>query len=168
MRITKKKIAGAVAVSAVVALGAGTAFAYWTSTGTGSGTASVGTDKAVSINSVKADGLYPGASIPVTVNIQNDNPYLVFLANGITGSVTVDADHSGCDASNFSVSGPTPAAGIEIPKQAAATATDSDPIEWSNSSAYQINMLAKADTSVTANNQNACKGATLTITWNAI
>lgn len=166
MRITKKKIAGAVAVSAVVALGAGTAFAYWTSTGTGSGTAGVGTDTAVSIATDAVTGLYPGSTLDLNLTVQNTNPYAVFLASGIGGTVSVDSAHSTCGIDNFQITAPT--AGINIPAQVAATTGNPDPAEYTNGTAYKITMLAKADTTVAANNQNACKGATVTIAWKAL
>ena len=167
MRFTKKKIAGAVAVSAVVALGAGTAFAYWTSTGTGSGTAGVGTDAGVSITSTAVTGLFPGGSQNLTINIQNTDAFPVYLANGITGTAAVTAAPNAsatapCTADDFTVTVPGTAVNVDA---AHATAGEA---EYTTSTGYSIAMKAKAIGASDQANQNGCKGATVTITWNAI
>lgn len=150
MRITKKKIVGAVAVSAVVALGAGSAYAFWTSTGTGTGSASTGAPVNVQINQTSsAAGLYPGASATLSGDFTNTNPYAVQV-NGITAAVRASSLPAGCAASNFTFGGAQGTASGLAP----ASGTGGS---WSGITITMVNDLV--------NNQDACKNASLIIDY---
>jgi hypothetical protein len=60
----------ALGAALITAASAGTAEAYWKSTGSGSGTAGTST-VTISATVTGVSGLYPGASVPVTVALKN-------------------------------------------------------------------------------------------------
>jgi hypothetical protein len=139
--VTKKRVI--LVVVAALAIGLGTsAFAYFSSTGSGSGSATVGDSTAVVLTSPSVGQLYPGgADVPVTVSIQNPgggNQYV----NQITGTV---ANNGGCLGSWFVVDPVSYAA--EVTHGATVTALT------------HVRML---DAPVS---QDACKNATVNITW---
>jgi hypothetical protein len=72
----------------LVLAGAGVAFAAYLSTGTGTGetTSSVAVNSTISSSS-RGTALYPGASTPYTVTINNPNPYPVKVVS-ITASTS--------------------------------------------------------------------------------
>ena len=166
MRITKKKIVGAVAVSAVVALGAGSAYAFWTSTGSGSGSADVGADTPVAINTANVQFLAPGVELPLELKIDNTNPYNVYLPGGVEGVITVTPATGApnaarpCAASDFELVYPTTRA-IDVPAAAAGT-------EYTNSTDYKIRMKNLLPVTDPANNQDNCKNATIAIAWSEV
>jgi hypothetical protein len=149
MRITKKKIAGAVAISTVVALGAGSAYAFWTTTGSGTGSADVGTDTPVTVVQTSTiSGLGPGSpaqALSGTFTNPNDFPVTI---NGLTATVTA-TDKQNCSAADFVIGGTAvlPANGV--------IAVD-DTSTWSGLNVSMTN---------TDQNQNACKNAELTISY---
>jgi hypothetical protein len=138
----KKKIA--VAAIALVTVGAGTAYGYWTTTGSGTGTGTVGTSNGTLVLRASfADGLAPGGS--TFVRFRADNPSTTNLRiNTITTVVTASGT---CDASWFTV--PPVAANQTI--SAGAT----------NVAVENFGTLTFAQS---ASDQDACKGATLTLT----
>lgn len=168
VHITKKKVAAVVATTAVIALGAGTALAFWTGTGSGSGTASVTTDANMTIASTMVTGLFPGATKPVIVTVQNPNAFPTLLPGGISGTISVmqavgASGPNDCTAADFTFNGPSPAAPIDIPADGGAAP------EYTSTTEYSITMLAKPFAAAAGpngpNNQNKCKNATITITY---
>jgi hypothetical protein len=86
MRITKKKIAGVVAATTVIALGAGAAQAYFTSTGTGSDTATVGTssDFTIVFGDLQGDPLLPGGPAQTrSYEVQYAGPGSAYLSSAV-------------------------------------------------------------------------------------
>jgi hypothetical protein len=149
MRFTRsRKIAlGAVAVVAV----AGLAYAFWTGTGSGTGSGDVGTGGNVTLSATVTDGIAPGNSVPVSFAASNatDSPVRVGTVHLV--SVAVDAAHSGCNTADFSMADVVQ--NHEVPAQA------------TNESLPNDGSLAMANTAV---NQDACKGATLTLTLSSV
>lgn len=145
----KKAMALAVVAALAVAV---SAYAYWTANGTGSGSASVGTDSGVTIENVSISGdLYPGHDLTVNGDVTNnsaDSPVQVDKVVADTSvanptGVSVDADHAACDTSDFTFDD------VLVAQEIAESGTQAF-----------TGALAMADT---GSNQDACKGATLTL-----
>ncbi len=149
-RFTKKtKIA--IVTAALVFGVSGTAFAYWTQLGAGTGTASTGTTVAVVVKQTSViTGLYPGgAAVPLAGNFDNPNTSAVTVGL-VTASVTTTSLPGTCLASWYAITGTsTPATQV----LAAGTAVGA----WSGLNVALVNQPAT--------NQDACKGATITITY---
>jgi hypothetical protein len=145
MKIKKKrKVAlGAIALAAI----AGLAYAYWTGSGSGTGTGTVGTSGSVTITGTVAPGIAPGTSKAVSFTAANSTSSPIFVTTVHLDSVAVDAGHSACVTADFTMANVTE--NHQVP--AGATA---EPLPTNGS-------LAMANTAV---NQDACKGATLTLT----
>jgi len=100
MHINKKR-AGAIVGATVVGLaGAGVAFAYWTSTGQGTGSAATGT-VTLSASVTGVSGLYPGASVPASVVLTNDNTSntAMKIQSVTAGTTSVSGGKGSCDPS---------------------------------------------------------------------
>lgn len=144
-KMTKKNKIAAVAMSAaLVAVGGGAAYAYWSTTGSGGGSATASggtTTSTVLIDASFAAGLTPGGSEDITYTGTNPN----------SSSTTVTLDNavvtaSGtCDAGWFAASVPSGAT----------------PIAAGTTAGLGKGTLTFTDT---AANQDACKGATITVT----
>jgi hypothetical protein len=143
---SKKRVIATLTVLAVL-VSAVSAYAYWTTTGLGTGSASVANSNGtITLHASFAGGLTPGASEPVSFTA--DNPATSSLYVGtVTSVVSIDSQHSGCLASDFTV----PA--VAENQRIAAGATG---VALANNSSITF-----ADTDA---NQDACKGATVTLT----
>ena len=158
---TKKKIA-ALGVSAVAVASAGIAGAYWTTTGTGegSGATTAGVDGELDITqSTVLSEMFPGDTAQtLTVNVANPSDQSVYVAD-VSAYLTVTESNEGtCDAGDFLLGGN------------AAPGAEADAI----SLVWDAQELAKdaaddATTTIQFNNldenQDACKGATVTINY---
>lgn len=139
----KNKIAAVAASAALVAVGGSAAYAYWSTTGSGSGQAKAATTtNAVVIHVAFDDNITPGSS--KTISYTADNPNSGSTPVTLTGAV-VTASGS-CDASWFAASVPTGT------KTLAGNATNVD---------MGTGTLTFSDSTL---NQDACKGATITVT----
>lgn len=152
-KFTRKTVAVA-ATAAILLSGAGVAFAFWTAGGTGTGTASAGTTTPITAvqTSVVTD-LQPGGS-PQTLsgNFNNGNasPVQVATVTASIASVFIDgAVAVGCDASDFTLAGTVMAVGAEVPAGDAQGA-------WTGATIQFNNKLT---------NQDACKGATVNLSY---
>lgn len=147
-RFTKKtKIA---IVTAALVIGAsGTAYAYWTQAGTGSGTGTTGTNGPVTVNQTSTvTGLYPGGTPQaLSGTFNNPNPGAVTVG-AVTAAVTATGV-SGCDPSWYVISGTADATPHVLATGVGGT--------WSGQSVALSNNLTV--------NQDACKTATITITY---
>jgi hypothetical protein len=146
---TRKALATAV-IGGLAVLGTGIgAYAYWTSNGSGTGLANVGTDSGVTITPHgTVNNLYPGSSATVGFTITNNSsstPVKVGTVVLDTAGIVVDTTHAtaGCLATDFTWTVPT--LNAEIAASSAVTGTST---------------VQMADTAL---NQNACKGASLTV-----
>ncbi|MGI8457339.1 MAG: hypothetical protein ACR2LI_04395 [Propionibacteriaceae bacterium] len=129
--------------------GAGAAFAYWTNQGSGTGTAETGTNEAITINQVTdVTDMGPGvAPQALSGNFDNPNDGPVYVA-AVTATVT-GTDKTGCGVTDFTIAGTAPVA-AQVP---AGTAVGS----WAG---LTIQFNNKVGT-----NQDACKGAVVTLTY---
>ena len=143
-KMTKKNKIAAVAVSAaLVAVGGGAAYAYWSTTGGGNGSAaaSSGTN-AVVVHVAFDKDITPGST--KTISYTADNPNTGSTPVTFTGAVVTASGT--CDASWFSATVPTGT------KTLAGNATSVD---------MGTGILTFSDSTA---NQDACKGATITVT----
>jgi hypothetical protein len=140
----------------LLAVSSTAAYAYWTTTGTGTATATAGTTAAVTITGTVTGTIYPGGSFPVEFTV--DNPNATTAAIGTVSATAFDSDIAGCDtliaeptfvdfsmanvAQNFTISAN---ANDEALPNDGSLVFGNSPLE----------------------NQNACKGAVITITLSA-
>ena len=137
----------ALAVTAGVALTASAAFAYWTTSGGGSGSASVGDASAVTVNQTSPiSDLYPGGASKALSGTFTNPGHPAHVAS-VTASVTATGV-AGCDADDFVIGG-------------SSLIPDAEVVTGSTWSGLNVSMTD------TALNQDACKNASLTITYAA-
>ena len=140
----KKKIA--VVAAAILLAGSGAAFAYWTTTGSGTGKADNATSNGtLTLHATFDNGMTPGSSRTVTYTADNSGTSSLFV-NTITPTVSIDAAHSDCAATNFQIN-PT-AANVRVAAGATGVAAGTGTLQFLD----------------TTQNQDACKGATVTLT----
>jgi hypothetical protein len=134
---------------AVAAIGA-VAIAFWTGSGEGAGTVKVNYASAsFEVSSSPAENLFPGGSAAVTVKVKNSdasqNEHLAKLEAEVTGTSA-----SECKKEWFEV---TPAS-----QEPAAAMAPGETRE------FAVSLKMKEEASV---NQDACKGATVTVHYRA-
>jgi len=150
----RKKGMVLVSALAAAAVAAVAAYAYFTTTGSGTGSAGVGTNTALTITQTGSiTGLTPaGPSSAVAYTITNA------AANGdqnlgkvTVSNIAVDSAHqtAGCQASWFAATAPTSAVGTINAGTTYTSVAGTEPSVQMNES---------------GTNQNACEGATLTLT----
>ena len=146
---SKKRFAIVASTVAAVLIGTGVAVAYWTTTGTGTGSASTASDTGVDVHSDAVTGLYPGiAPQPIKLYIDNDGPsaqYVTAVDVEVTG--TSDDD---CDPADFVVTDGTIGADVPV-----------GPNNVYGASGATITMTNTTD------NQDACKNATIDLSFDA-
>lgn len=144
-----RKLAITLGTIAVLAV-AGAAFAYFSTTGSGTSSATVGTSAALTLHGTAATTLYPGTSSTVSFTVDNPSSGSQRLGTITLASVTTDTTHTtgGCVLSDFTmpdvVSNQTFASGTGQTVTATGTVT----------------MAAQPTV-----NQDACKGAPLTLNF---
>ena len=150
----KKKIA---ATTAALLLVGGTAVAYWTSTGSGTDSASTGSTVALTVNQTSAvSGLTPGGpgqDLAGDFDNPNSGPIRVGSVTARIAAVT-DADGApitGCTTSDYEVLDAVATVNADVPSGQSVGA-------WSGPSIRMIN---------TSENQDACKDATVVLTYAA-
>ena len=143
--ITSKKGLALLAVLAIVAISAVGAYAYWTTTGSGTGSAAnASSNGTILLHASFAPGLTPGASEPVSFTADNTNTSSLRVGT-VTSVVSTSA--VGCLAADFTVP--------------AAVENQTIPASTSGVALGTGSTISFADTAV---NQDACKGATVTLT----
>lgn len=153
-----KKVVAAVAASAAVTAGAGVAYAFWTTSGTGTGTGSVadGASQALAVSGDASSPMAPGvAAQNVTATVQN-NGSENYKVSTLTAYVTTNKD--GCTGADFVVNGSTSSSAA--PVDLGVTATDLAP-NATVTKGYTLGFNNTAD------NQDACKGAAVTVHYSA-
>jgi hypothetical protein len=146
--IIKKRTAmilGAVAVLAV----AGIAIAYWTTTGSGSGSGSVAASNGtLALHGTITEALTPGGSSAVSYTADNANSSSEQVGT-VHAVVSIDKEHAaaGCEASDFTIADTVENQTIAAESSGVALAENGS-IKMANTEA----------------NQDACKGATITLT----
>jgi hypothetical protein len=154
MRKFSKKTA-AVAASAVILLsGAGAAYAFWSAGGFGSGAATTSTNVPITaVQTSVISGLQPGGTAQsLSGNFTNGNtsPVYVSSVTASISSVTINSVVAvGCDASDYTIANAVMTVGTEIPAGTAKGAWTGATISFNNK----------------ATNQDACKGATVNLSY---
>jgi predicted ribosomally synthesized peptide with SipW-like signal peptide len=147
--IKKSSLAFGVVVL-VLALGGVAALAYWTSSGEGTGTVKASSGGAAfEVSSTLVEGLYPGGSSAVMVKVKDvdasQSEYLTKLEAEVEKTSVTE-----CKKEWFEV---TPAS--QEPKTLIAHGETKE---------YTVNLKMKEEAAV---NQNACKGASVTLKYKA-
>ena len=151
LRLTKKRaILGAATVCALV-LAAG-AYAYFTSTGSGTATATVGSSTAVTLHGTIAGNLYPGSSSTVTFTVDNTSTGSERVGTISLTKIQPDASHSTCS---------TVITGEKPDFTMAPVAVNKSYAPGSAQAVTPTGTLTMNETGVS---QDACQGATLTLT----
>jgi hypothetical protein len=143
-------------VAGLLILSGTAAYAYWTTTGSGTATGTAGTTAAVTITGTVAGPIYPGGSFAVSFTATNPNATSVAL--GTVSATAFDSDIAGCDTlitdntfTDFSMAAVVENSTVAANAVAAALPTNGS-LVFGNSP---------------TENQNACKGAVITITLSA-
>jgi hypothetical protein len=157
---SKKKRSAALLAAGVIGLAtAGGAYAYWTSTGSGTGTATTaaGTANALVVTGGAASAMFPGDSAQTVTATVTNNGTENYTVSSLKAYVTTDK--TGCDGSDYLINGaPAPlTSGSAV--SVAVTTADLKPTK-STTGTFLMQFNNKLDT-----NQNACKGATVTINY---
>jgi hypothetical protein len=149
--LTKRR--ALIALAGLCVLGvAAAAYAYFTSTGSGTATATVGTSSAVTLKGTITGNLYPGTSLPVTLTVDNPSTGKQRVGTVSLEKITPDAGHSSC---SVVISGGNPdftMADVVVNKVFGP---------GNGQAVTPGGTLAMNDTGVS---QDACQGATLTLT----
>jgi hypothetical protein len=148
-KITKKHVLLAAAITALAC--SAIAFGFFSSTGSGSGTGSVSnpsTSGAITVHGTVAGALVPGGSQTVSFTADNSSSSSLRLGTIHLVSVSADAQHSGCTSSvgQFSMS----------------DVTANEDVASGNGHALNATGTLSMGSS---GNQDACKGASLTLTF---
>ena len=146
-RLFNRKRALSVLVGLTAVAIAAVAVAFWTGTGSGTGSGAVGEGGAVTLTGTVAPGIAPGTAVPVGFTAANPSGSPIQVGVVHLVGIAVDAEHAACEKADFTMADVTE--NHEVPANATAEAL---PTEGS---------LVYANTAVS---QDACKGATLTLT----
>jgi hypothetical protein len=147
---------GLAAGALIAVIAAAAAYAYWTSTGTGTGSATTQTP-AGAVNAVQTStisNMYPGDSAQtLSGNFTNTNtgPARVATVTVSIASVTkaAGAPAGTCDASDYTLAGATMNVNADVPAGTAQGSWTGATIQFNNK----------------ATNQDACKGATVNLSY---
>jgi hypothetical protein len=147
---TRKKRLTLGVVAVIAAMSAAAAFAYWTSSGEGTGSVKASSGGAAfEVSSTLVEGLYPGGSSAVTVKVKDadasQNEFLTKLEAEVEKTSAAE-----CKKEWFEV---TPAS--QEPKVVVAHGETKE---------YTVTLKMKEEAAV---NQNACKGASVTLKYKA-
>ncbi len=144
--VNRKRAVAVLGGLAAVAIAA-VAVAFWTGTGSGSGSGTVGASGTVTLVGTVAPGIAPGTAEPVALAASNATKSPIQVGAVELTGIEVDEAHETCVVADFTTAKVTE--NYEVLAEAAGEAL---PAEGS---------LVYANTGVS---QDACKGATLTLT----
>jgi hypothetical protein len=148
---TKRRMLIALGGVCVLAI-ATAAYAYFTTTGSGTATATVGTSSAVTLKGTVTGNLYPGSSSPVALTVDNPSSGKQRVGTISLEKITPDAGHSSC---SVVITGGNPdftMADVVVNKVFGT---------GNGQAVTPSGTLTMNDTGVS---QDACQGATLTLT----
>jgi hypothetical protein len=149
----KNKRRALIALSATCTLvAAGAAIAFFTSSGSGTATATVGSSSAVTLKATVTGSLYPGTASPVTFTVDNPSTGKQRVGTISLEKITPDAGHSTC--STLVTGGNPDFTMAEVAVNKVYGPGNAQAVTPSGS-------LTMNDTGVS---QDACQGATLTLT----
>lgn len=146
-KLLKKRTALVLSAVAVLAV-AGIAVAFWTTSGSGEGSGSVAASNGtITLHGTVTNALTPGGSSPVTFTADNSGSSSLEVAT-VKSVVSIDDTHAkaGCEASDFSIADTAEGQVIAAKSSGVSLAHDGS--------------ISMADT---AANQDACKGATISL-----
>lgn len=149
--LSKRRAPIVLAGLALLVIAAG-AYAYFTTTGSGTATATVGSSSAVTLKGTVTGNLYPGSSSPVSLTVDNPSQGKQRVGTILLEKITPDAGHAGC---SVVINGGNPdftMADVVVNKTFAS---------GNGQAVTPGGTLAMNDTGVS---QDACQGATLTLT----
>jgi hypothetical protein len=150
---SKLKLWTVAALGAVFLLGAVGAYAYWTNTGSGTGSAATGTGVAITVvQTSSVTGLYPGGPTQaLSGNFNNPNASKVYVASvtAALGSITGSVGTPACTIADYQLNSATATVNAEVDPGTAKGA-------WTGPTIQMLN---------TATNQDACKNATVNLTY---
>jgi hypothetical protein len=150
-RNTKRRVFAGVAVGGVLAVAIG-AYAYFSTTGSGTVTATVGSSSAVVIKGTVTGNLYPGSSSPVALTVDNNSGGKQRVGTITLEKITADAGHSTC---SVVTTGGNP--DFTMPEIAVNKV-------YGPGTAQAVTPSGTLTMNETGVNQDACQGATLTLT----
>jgi hypothetical protein len=143
-KLLKKRTALVLSAVAVLAV-AGIAVAYWTTGGSGSGSGAVAeSNGTLVLHGTINNALTPGSTSSVSFTADNAGSSSLQVGT-VKAVVSIDAAHSGCKASDFTIAA-TPENQVIPANGSAALAHDGS--------------ISMADS---AENQDACQGATISL-----
>jgi hypothetical protein len=142
--LRKKRALGVLSAIAVLAV-AGIAVAYWSTTGSGEGSGKVAASNGtLALHGSITNALTPGSTSPVTFTADNTGTSSLQVG---TVKAVVSTNKAGCEVEDFTIAAteenqviPAGKSGVPLTKEGSITMAD------------------------TAANQDACKGATITLT----
>ncbi len=150
-RLTKKRAIVAAVTVGMLAVAAG-AFAYFSTTGSGTATATVGSSTAVTLHGTVSGNLYPGSSSTVTFTVDNTSSATQRVGTITLTKVQPDAGHSTCSTT---ITGEKPdftMAPVAVNKT------------YGTGNGQAVTPTGSLTMNETGANQDACQGATLTLT----
>ena len=153
-KMKNKKRAALVVVT--VLAGAAGAFAYWSAggSGTGSGSTASGTSALTANQTTVLTAMYPGdGAQTLSGNFDNANPGPIYVST-VTASIASVTKAAGapagtCDATDYTLSGATMTVNASVPAGSGQGAWTGATIKFNNK----------------ATNQDACKGATVNLSY---
>jgi hypothetical protein len=147
MKRLSKRTWVAIAIVLAIAFSAIGAFAYWTTTGSGTGSATVAASNGtVTLHGSAPTDLFPGGSSTVTFTADNAGSSNLFVGTIHLAGVSADGGHASCVTSDFSMADVTSNTMVAAGASGAAL-TGTGTLNYANTGA----------------NQDACKGASLTL-----
>ena len=157
MRKPNKKSAAIMIAALAVIVGGGAAYAYWTAggSGTGSATTSASTSNVTVVQTSTVTAMQPGDSAQTlsgNFNNPNSGPAYVATVTAAIGSVTKagGAPAGTCDSTDYTLANAAMTVDAEIPAGSAQGAWTGATVKFNNKAGV---------------NQNACKGATVNLTY---
>jgi hypothetical protein len=148
---TKRRALIALSATCAVVV-AGVAVAYFTSSGSGTATATVGSSSAVTLKATVTGSLYPGTASPVTFTVDNPSTGKQRVGTISLEKIVPDAGHSTCSTV---ISGGNPdftMAEVAVNKV------------YGPGNAQAVTPTGSLTMNETGLSQDACQGATLTLT----
>lgn len=146
--LKKKRALGVLSVIAVLAV-AGIAVAYWTTTGSGEGSGKVAASNGTLVlHGTISNELTPGSTSPVTFTADNSNSSSLKVGT-VHAVVSIDEAHAtaGCKASDFTINN-----------------TEENQVIAKESTGTKLSTNGSISMADTTSNQDACKGAEITLT----
>jgi len=159
-KFTRKTLA--VSTAAVLLTGGGVAYAYWTAGGSGSGVADTATSSSIEVeqtsNIAGLRPLGPPQTLSGVFNNLNGSPVYVATVTVSIGSVTKAANAPAglCTAADYTITNPVMTVGVEVPVGLAQGSWRGATIAFNNNQGG------------TPINQDACKGASVLLSYTAL